>query len=330
MLQLYDLAGIYFRAFYAVPASMTSPDGRPVNAIRGSLDILARVISDGRPSRGVACLDVDWRPAWRVALLPSYKAHRVAVTESTQPEPANLTGAVLGSAVGAQPGESAESEPDDLSPQIPVLLDVLRAIGIALAGADGCEADDVIGTLAVAERTDPVEVVSGDRDLFQLVQSGPPPVTVRYIGAGMSKVAVMDVESLRGRYGVDGPGYAAMATLRGDPSDGLPGVAGIGEKTAADLIGRFGGIEALVDAAADPASALTPAVRKRLRQAADYLPAAVRVVAVRTDADLDLLPAGGTGELPREPVDPEALAELVAAHGIGGSVQRLLAALADR
>jgi 5'-3' exonuclease len=330
MLQLYDLAGIYFRAFYAVPTSMASPDGRPVNAIRGSLDILARVISDARPSRGIACLDVDWRPAWRVELLPSYKAHRVAVTEPSPPILANVTGAALGAAVGAQPGAVAESEPDELSPQVPVLLDVLRATGIALAGADGCEADDVIGTLAAREAADPVEVVSGDRDLFQLVRTGPPPVTVRYIGAGMSKVAMLDVESLRDRYGVDGPGYAAMATLRGDPSDGLPGVPGIGEKTAADLIGRFGSIEALLDAAADPASALTPAVRKRLLAAAEYLPAAVRVVAVRTDADLAHEPATGTGELPREPVEPDVLADLVAAHGIGGSVQRLLAALADR
>jgi 5'-3' exonuclease len=330
MLQLYDLAGIYFRAFYAVPTSMTSPDGRPVNAVRGSLDILARVIADARPDRGTACLDVDWRPAWRVALVPSYKAHRVAVTEPTRPNPINVTGEVLGAAVGAEPGAEAEAEPDELSPQVPVLLEVLRAIGIRLAGADGCEADDVIGTLAARESAEPVEVVSGDRDLFQVVRAAPAPVTVRYIGAGMSKVVVMGVETLRERYGVDGPGYAAMATLRGDPSDGLPGVAGIGEKTAADLIGRFGSIAALVTAAEDPAAAITPAVRRRLAAATDYLPAATRVVAVRTDADVHLDPATGTGALPRDPVDPDTLADLVAAHGIGGSVQRLLGALADR
>ncbi len=232
--------------------------------------------------------------------------------------------------MGAQSGPVAEAEPDELSPQIPVLLEVLRAIGIPLAGADGCEADDVIGTLSTREATDPVEVVSGDRDLFQLVRVTPTPVTVRYIGAGMSKVQIMDVAALRDRYGVDGPGYAAMATLRGDPSDGLPGVTGIGEKTAADLIGRFASIEGVLAAAADPASAVSSAVRRKIAAAADYLPVAVRVVAVRTDADVQLEPEVGRAELPREPADPAALAALVAEHGIGGSVDRLLQALAER
>ncbi len=329
MLQLYDLAGIYFRAFYAVPSSMTGPDGAPVNAIRGSLDILARVVADGTPTRGVACLDVDWRPAWRVELVPSYKAHRVAVPEGTVSDTGDPLGAVLGSAVGADEGDLAEAVPDELSPQVPVLLDVLRAIGIPLAGGHGCEADDVIGTLVARESTDPVEVVSGDRDLFQLVRTSPTPVTVRYIGAGMSKVQLMDDAALRDRYGVDGAGYAAMATLRGDPSDGLPGVAGVGEKTAADLIGRFGSVAALLEAAGDPTSDLTPGVRRKLTAAADYLPAAVQVVAVRMDADLRTEPADGD-VLPREPVDPDGLDALTRRHGLGGSVDRLVAALAQR
>lgn len=359
MLQLYDLAGIYFRAFYAVPSSMTGPDGAPVNAIRGTLDILARVITDARPTRGVACLDVDWRPAWRVELVPSYKAHRVAVTDpavsdagagdrpardvdvtaagrrgGARSEPSGTgtpvgdpLGTELGSTVGADPGTIAESVPDELTPQIPVLLNVLRAIGIPLAGAHGCEADDVIGTLAARESVDPVEVVSGDRDLFQLVRTEPVPVTVRYIGAGMSKVQLMNEAALRDKYGVDGPGYAAMATLRGDPSDGLPGVAGVGEKTAGDLIGRYGSVAGLLAAAGDPASVIAPGVRRKLAAAADYLPAAVRVVAVRTDADLGRWPAGGGDQLPVEPVDADALDALVRQHGLGGSVDRLLSAL---
>ncbi len=328
MLQLYDLAGIYFRAFYALPSSITGPDGAPVGAIRGSLDILARVITDGHPTRGLACLDVDWRPTWRVELVPSYKAHRVAMTEPSAAAPRNTTGATLGAAVGAVAGDFTEAEPDALSPQVPVLLDVLRAIGIPLAGAAGCEADDVIATVAAAERQDPVEIVSGDRDLFQVVRDTPTPVTVRYIGAGMRKADVIDAEALRNRYGVDGGGYAALATLRGDPSDGLPGVPGIGEKTAAELVGRFGSVETLIAAAQDPTSSLTPAVRRRLSGAAEYLVAAIRVVRVRTDAAIRVVPANGATALPREPADPERLRRLVDAHGLDRSVQRLLAALA--
>lgn len=312
MLQLLDLAGIYFRAFYGLPSSITGPHGRPVNAIRGSLDILAKVIADGGPSRVIACLDVDWRPAWRVRLVPSYKTHRVA--PGTDP------------ASGAGGAPVAEALPDGLSEQVPVLLEVLRAIGIATAGAPQAEADDVIGTLVAAERTDRVEVVSGDRDLFQLIRVDPTPVTVRYIGAGMSKVEVIGDEQLRARYGVDGRGYAAMATLRGDPSDGLPGVPGIGDKTAATLITRFGSIPALLAAVQDPASDLSVAHRRRLSEATDYLAVAPAVVQVADDAVVTVNPSG-PGTLPRAPTDPAALASLVAGHSIGSAVQRLLAAI---
>ena len=321
MLQLVDLAGMYFRAFYAVPASTTGPHGRPVNAIRGTLDILSRVIADGRPTRVIACLDLDWRPAWRVALVPSYKTHRVAIA------PAGPALVVDPRAAGLDPDEvgdvDVEVAPDELSPQVPVLLEVLSAIGIALAGAPECEADDVIGTLATGERVDPVEVVTGDRDLFQLVRTAPTPVVVRYVGAGMSRVELIDEERLRAKYGVDGPGYAAMATLRGDPSDGLPGVKGIGEKTAVDLIDRFGSIEALLREVDHPAGGLSATLRSRLHDASDYLRAAVRVIATATDAAVAVDPAGD-GRLPSAPADPDALAALVRAHGIGGPVDRLL------
>jgi 5'-3' exonuclease len=321
MLQLLDLAGMYFRAFYAVPASMTGPHGRPVNAIRGTLDILSRVIADGRPTRAIACLDLDWRPAWRVALVPSYKTHRVAIVPGSpalvvDPGAAGLTTAAVGEV-------DVEVAPDELSPQVPVLLEVLAAIGIPLAGAPECEADDVIGTLATRERVDPVEVVTGDRDLFQLVRAQPTPVVVRYIGGGMSRVDLVDVPRLRAKYGVDGPGYAAMATLRGDPSDGLPGVKGIGEKTAVDLINRFGSIEALLREEDHPAGGLSATLQARLHGAADYLRAAVQVVAVATDAAVSVDPAEDD-RLPRTPAHPATLAALVREHGIGGPVERLL------
>ncbi|HEX4701656.1 MAG TPA: flap endonuclease, partial [Pseudonocardiaceae bacterium] len=209
-LVLLDSASLYFRAFFGVPESMTSPDGTPVNAVRGFTDTVARIITERRPSRLVACLDADWRPAFRVALLPSYKAHRVA-----------------------DEAVNAEEVPDTLSPQVPIILDVLAAAGIATAEAAGHEADDVIGTLTARERVDPVEAITGDRDLFQVVRDEPTPARVIYVGKGWAKAEVLGPVELAARYGlpVEGAGgaYADMALLRGDPSDGLPGVAGIGE-----------------------------------------------------------------------------------------------------
>lgn len=316
MLQLLDFAGIYFRAFHAVPSSVTAPDGRPVNAIRGSLDIMARVIADGRPTRLVACLDVDWRPAWRVALVPSYKTHRVL--DGSPP------GAPLG---GLSTGPTnLEVVPDELSPQIPVLLEVLDAIGIATAGAPECEADDVIGTLAATETDDPVEVVTGDRDLFQVAAAGPPPVAVRYIGAGMSKVSVVSDTDVARRHDIPVGTYADFAALRGDPSDGLPGVPGIGDKTAASLLRLFGSLDGVLDAVDRQDAGLSAAYRRKLAAARDYLAVAPRVVRVRRDAKVVQEP-DGDAVLPREPADPGGLADLIEEHGIGGAVGRLLAVL---
>ncbi|NNG34471.1 5'-3' exonuclease [Nakamurella aerolata] len=305
MLQLLDFAGIYFRAFHAVPGSTVGPHGRPTNAVRGALDITARVVADTRPSRLVACLDLDWRPAWRVELLPSYKAHRVE-------------------RLGAGDAPDVEQMPDELTPQIPVLLDVIAAIGIASAGAEQCEADDVIATLASNERVDPVEVVTGDRDLMQLADDTPPGVRIRYIGAGMSKQVVLDAAGVHRKYGVPATGYADYATLRGDPSDGLPGVPGVGDKTAAALIGSYGNIDAMLTAAGDPASAMASGPRRKLLAAADYLAAAPAVVAVRRDAEVLL---SGPDAVPGKVFDRPRLDALVAEHGLAGPVERLLRAL---
>ncbi len=317
MLQLLDLAGIYFRAFFAVPSSITGPHGRPVNAIRGSLDIIAKVVGDARPDRLIACLDIDWRPAWRVELIPSYKTHRVS-------------GDALPGAGGADPRVltqlSEEVVPDELSPQVPVLFEVLTAIGIAQAGAAEHEADDVIGTLVERETVDPVEVVTGDRDLFQVVRATPTPVVVRYIGAGLAKAQVLDEAGVLAKYGVPASGYADFAALRGDASDGLPGVAGIGDKTAAVLIGEWTSIEALTAAADDPTSGLAAGPRRKLLAARDYLDVAPTVVRVARSAPVWTEP-DGDGRIPAEPVDPQRLAELITEHGIGNSVGRLLDAL---
>jgi 5'-3' exonuclease len=297
---LLDAASLYFRAFYGVPTSVTSPDGRPVNAVRGFLDMTARLVTAYRPERLVACWDDDWRPAFRVEALPSYKAHRLA------------------------PDGSEEIVPDELSPQVPVLVEVLAAAGIDRVGAPGYEADDVIGTLAT-RAAGPVDVVTGDRDLFQLVDDARR-IRVLYTARGIGDIELVDEAMVTRKYGIPGRAYADFAVLRGDPSDGLPGVAGVGAKTAAALITEFGtleGIRAAVARAVVPRPPLTAAVLKKLHAAAGYLDAAPVVVAVAKQIDLPPV----EGQLPRSPADREALATLAERHGIESAVRRLGAAL---
>lgn len=296
---LLDSASLYFRAFYGVPTSVTSPDGRPVNAVRGFLDMTARLVTTYSPDRLVACWDDDWRPAFRVQALPSYKAHRLS-------------------------SEGGEETPDELGPQVPVLVDVLAAAGIARVGAPGFEADDVIGTLASRARG-PVDVVTGDRDLFQLVDDARG-IRVLYTARGIADLEVVDEAAVTARYDVPGRSYADFAVLRGDPSDGLPGVAGVGAKTAAALVNAFGDLAGIRAAAARtvvPRPPLTAAVLKRLHAAADYLDAAPTVVAVERAIDLPAI----DGALPRSPADPAALAALADRHGLRSSLERIGAAL---
>jgi 5'-3' exonuclease len=297
---LLDSASLYFRAFYGIPAdSMTAPDGTPVNAVRGLLDMIARLIRARRPGQLVACLDANWRPAFRVAAIPSYKAHR------------------------ANP-DGSEQVPDALTAQIPVIQQVLAAAGVATAGAPGYEADDVIGTLA-ARADGPVDVVTGDRDLFQLVDDARQ-VRVIYTARGMSRLEVVGEAEVAERYQIPGRAYAAFAALRGDPSDGLPGVPGVGEKTAAALVRVFGSVEAMLTALDSGHGGFPMGSRAKLVQARDYLEAALPVVRVATDAPLP--PAGG--RLPVTPADPRRLAELDERWDLGSSLGRMCAALASR
>jgi len=299
-LMLLDSASLYFRAFYGIPAdSMTAPDGMPVNAVRGLLDMIARLVRARHPARLVACLDADWRPAFRVAAIPSYKAHR-----------ANLDG--------------SEQVPDALTAQIPVIEQVLAAAGVTMAGAPGYEADDIIGTLA-ARADGPVDVVTGDRDLFQLVDDARQ-VRVVYTARGMSRLEIVDEAAVTERYQIPGRAYAAFAALRGDPSDGLPGVPGVGEKTAAALVRVFGSVEAMLAALDAGHGGFPMGSRAKLVQARDYLEAALPVVRVATDAPLPEV----DGRLPVTPADPRKLAELDERWDLGSSLGRMSAALAAR
>ncbi|GAA3161437.1 5'-3' exonuclease [Nonomuraea roseoviolacea subsp. carminata] len=306
MLMLLDTPSLYFRAFYGVPDSVTAPDGMPVNAVRGLIDMIATLVRAHSPTRMAATMDADWRPAFRVAAIPTYKAHRVAQGDR--------------SARVAQGDE--EEVPDTLVPQIPVIEQVLDAVGIARLEAPGFEADDVIGTLTHRE-DGPVDIVTGDRDLFQLVDDARP-VRVLYTARGIRNLQIVDEAFVTGKYGIPGRAYADFATLRGDPSDGLPGVAGVGEKTAASLITRFGSLEAVLAALDAGVTEGFPAgSRTRLSAARDYLSVAPAVVEASSDVPL---PAADLA-LPGKPRDPEALVRLADRYGLDSPLNRLLDAL---
>jgi 5'-3' exonuclease len=309
-LLLLDGASMWFRSYFGVPSSITAPDGRPVNALRGFLDAVATLIAREQPTRLVVCRDDDWRPQWRVDRIPSYKAHRV-LEENPDGQP------------------DVEEVPDELTPQVDMIMEILDAFGIPTAGAPQYEADDVLGTLAFRERRDPVVVVSGDRDLMQLVSDDPVQVRILYLGRGLAKATKYGPVQVAETYGVPvdraGPAYAELALLRGDPSDGLPGVPGVGEKTAATLLAQHGSLEAILSAARDPASKMSKAYRTKLLAATDYIEAAWPVVRVATDADVnfstpsDLLPLAA--EHPRKVVD------LAEQYGVMSSIGRLQKAL---
>jgi 5'-3' exonuclease len=284
---LIDGSSLAYRAYHAI-AEILGPDGTPTNAVHGFLNFLSRLITDRRPSRLYVALDADWRPAFRVEALPTYKAHRVAGPD----DPA-----------------------DPVEPQIALIIEVLRAYGIATAHCEGFEAEDAIA--AIAKRTQGrVEVVTGDRDLFALARYEH--VRVLYTLRGVTELANVDQAWINAKYGIPGDRYMDYAILRGDPSDGLPGVAGIGEKTASDLLRRYGSLDAIL-AATD----LSPSVRVKLTRGADYLVGARRVVALAEDCPVE----AGDGAVPAGPAHPDEVRALIERYGLAGPIERLSAAV---
>ncbi|GAA1932413.1 5'-3' exonuclease [Microbacterium aoyamense] len=300
-LMLLDSASLYFRAFYGVPDTVRAPDGRPVNAVRGFLDIIAKLVTMYEPTHLVACWDDDWRPQWRVDLIPTYKTHRVAEVVAGGPD--------------------VEEVPDPLEIQIPVIREALAAAGIVIVGAAEHEADDVIGTLATTA-TMPVDVVTGDRDLFQLIDDARD-VRVVYTARGMSNLEVLTDASVVAKYGVLPSQYADFATLRGDSSDGLPGVAGIGEKTAAGLLAAHGDLAGILSAA-ETGEGMSAGVRAKLDAGRPYLAVAPTVVAVVRDLDLPTVDSRLHPLTEDQKTDAAALAEKWA---LGASMTRLVEAL---
>ena len=301
-LLLLDSASLYFRAFFGVKDLREAPDGTPTNAVRGLLDMIGTLVTRFSPTHLVACWDNSWRPEFRVQAIPSYKAHRLV------------------------PGtEDKEEAPPELEAQVPIIRRALEAFGIPIIGADGYEADDVIGTLTHRHRgRGPVAVVTGDRDLFQLVDDEADVTVVYTARGGVRDAEVVREAELQERYGVSGGmAYADMSILRGDTSDGLPGVKGIGEKTAAQLIAEYGSLAGLREAVAAGDPKIKGARRANLVAASGYLDVAPKVVLVAKDVPVPDVPL----TVPRELADPETLQQLVETYDLGSPVGRLLKAL---
>ena len=295
-LMLLDSASLWYRAFFGMPDTLQSPKGEPINAIRGFLDMSARLINNYKPNRLVACLEGDWRPTWRVDLFPGYKANRVDE-------------------------DGDESEPDTLSPQIPILLDILDALGIATVGVDDYEADDVIATLSKTQKG-PIKIVTGDRDLFQLVDDVKD-VKVVYLAKGLTNHDLVDESWIGNKYQIPGDRYALFAMIRGDASDGLPGLKGIGEKGAAQIANIYPDLPSVLSAAKNGDEKLKPALIKKIMASEDYAKIAPILVHCALDVPIPKLET----KLDIDNVDLNEVRKLQERFGLGASVDRLLAAL---
>jgi len=297
-LMLLDSASLWYRAYYGMPDTLLSPSGLPVNAIRGYLDMTARLVSIYKPNRIVACIEGDWRPSWRVDLFPAYKANRLE--EGSVDE---------------------EEEPETLTPQIPILLNLIDAFGIPMVGVDDYEADDVMATFATNEKG-PIRIVTGDRDLFQLVDDKKD-IKVVYLARGISNHDLVDIKWVADKYGIPGDRYDLFAMFRGDPSDGLPGVRGIGEKGAALIANNFASVEEAIAGAKSGHQALSPALAKKIIEGIDYLKIAPTLVNCARDVALPKMNLN----LPQKPEDLSSIYAMKEEFGLGASVDRLIAAL---
>lgn len=294
---LLDSASLWYRAYYGMPDTLFAPDGTSVNAIRGYLDMTARLISLYKPDRLVACLDGDWRPSWRVDLFPDYKANRL------------------------EEGSEEEEEPETLTPQIPILLDLLDLFGIPVVGVDDYEADDVMATYAEIEKG-PIRIVTGDRDLFQVVDDKRD-IKIVYLAKGIARHDLVDIKYVADKYGIPGDRYDLFAMFRGDPSDGLPGVKGIGEKGASHIANNFASVAQALEGAMNAHESLAPALAKKIIAGADYLKIAPKLVRVARDAPLPKIDLA----IPNAPLDLSSLYQFKERYGLGASVDRMMSAL---
>ena len=295
-LMLLDSASLWYRAYFGMPDSLMSPSGLPVNAIRGFLDMSSRLIVKYRPERLIACLEGDWRPSWRVKLFPGYKLNRIDET-----------------------GE--EVEPDTLSPQIPILLDVLEAFGIPILGVDDYEADDLIATFS-SIKEGPIRIVTGDRDLFQLVNDDRD-VKVVYLAKGVTNHELVDLHWIQKKYAIPGNRYGLFSMIRGDTSDGLPGIKGIGEKGASELTRIFSSLPEIVEAAQMDSDKLPKKYRQKILQSIEYARIAPKLVSCALDVPIPKMSV----DLPKKPKNLSQIREMQETYGLGSSVDRFISAL---
>lgn len=293
---LLDSASLWYRAYFGMPDTLVSPSGMQVNAIRGYLDMTSKLINLYKPNRLVACLEGDWRPSWRVDLFPDYKMNRLD-----------------------ESGE--EEEPDTLSPQIPILLDLLEALGVPMLGVDDYEADDLIATFAV-NQAGPIRIVTGDRDLFQLVDDKRD-VKVVYLAKGIANHDLVDLKWIEKKYDIPGDRYGLFAMIRGDASDGLPGIKGIGEKGAALIAKQFTNLDEVMKAATNDDERLTANIRKKLLESAEYARIAPKLVSCAKDVSIPDMKI----DLPKKPLDTQKIQDLKEKFGLGTSVDRIMNAL---
>ena len=292
-LMLLDSASLWYRAYFGMPDTLVSPSGLQVNAIRGYLDMTSKLINLYKPNRIVACLEGDWRPSWRVELFPDYKMNRLD-----------------------ESGE--EEEPDTLSPQIPILLDLLEALGFPMLGVDDYEADDLMATFAV-NQPGPVRIVTGDRDLFQLVDDKRD-VKVVYLAKGIANHDLVDLKWIEQKYEIPGDRYGLFAMIRGDASDGLPGIKGIGEKGAASIAKQFTNLDEVMKAATNDDERLTTNIRKKLLESAEYAKIAPKLVGCATDVSIPEMKI----DLPSKPLDTQKIQDIKEEFGLGTSVDRIM------
>ena len=295
-LMLLDSASLWYRAYFGMPDTLVSPVGLPVNAIRGYLDMTSRLLVKYKPDRLVACLEGDWRPSWRVELFPDYKLNRLDE-------------------------EGVEEEPDTLSPQIPILLDVIDALGIAMVGVDDYEADDLMATFSVKQQG-PIRIVTGDRDLFQLADDKRD-VKIVYLAKGISNHDLVDLKWIADKYQIPGDRYALFAMIRGDSSDGLPGIRGIGEKGAANIANQFTSLAEVMQAAREGDERRTANIRKKLLESADYAAIAPKLVTCALDVAIPEMQI----MIPKQPKSMKKIEDLKNKYGLGASIDRIISAL---
>ena len=295
-LMLLDSASLWYRAYFGMPDTLVYPTGQPVNAIRGYLEMTSRLLVKYQPNRIVACLEGDWRPSWRVELFPDYKLNRLDE-------------------------EGGEEEPDTLGPQIPILLDVLDALGIPLLGVDDYEADDLMATLSV-KQPGPIRIVTGDRDLFQLADDKRD-VKIVYLAKGISNHDLVDLKWIQDKYQIPGDRYALFAMIRGDSSDGLPGIRGIGEKGAMLIANLFKTLPEVMQAAANSDERLSANIRKKLLESSQYAAIAPKLVGCALDVAIPEMEI----TMPKKPKSLEKIEKLKEDFGLGASINRIMSAL---